>query len=631
MVLTILVIALQAPTVEPVTTGYRPRLSPDGKWVAFHRPVQTDDTDLRGSPVWRNEVWIRDVGSGEEKRLAKDAWISGWINSTTLIFRDGTMATTTAPTDPVRVAKLPADFHASNRAWAPGGARMAFIPYIKWDSQSPDPLSRRTIYVADGDAHPKAVELGHSILAEDPGVLAWSPDGKRLAYHQEFFRDGNIPVRRIGVIDISTGANRFVGEGHRFGNRGFSLSERWGDSPGTWDAKGERFVFVTGRGGGEADVYVSNAAGTEVHQLTEDGDCKWSPVLDPAGRRVAFCAGVLKQTNKDPQWPLFDLFEGRIRILDLYTGREMAFAPDRKGVGSNVAWLADGSGVLFDWTGHEIFKSILPTAAKLEAGAAIAAKPALTRKDRILRALKSDSEAIVEWAAEESAAQADADIVSGLRAALARSLKSQQTQSERALLFAISRLNARAAAPEVIGSIHSTYDANRNLALGLVGEWKLAQATEAVLKIVEELPESETNVHAAGALAWLSHESGWKLLERYAKADAKEIRGAVASSLEGLADPRAIGILIGLVDDEAVVYISVGGEHQIGDRAERALARITGVTLARKPIAWMTWWNEVGRRLPAVPTPNPALQKLDEELRRREKEWREKLRKSKGD
>ncbi|HEU4339718.1 MAG TPA: hypothetical protein VFS19_06590 [Planctomycetota bacterium] len=631
LVLVALLIAQQSPAVE-LCSGSRPRVSPDGRWVGFHRSVETDDTDLRGNSVWRTDVWIRDLGSGEEKRLAMDSWLSGWVDATTAVFHGGKTAGVTGVAPAIKAAQPPEGITACNRAWAAGGKRMAYVPIINWSGKNPGGGADRKIYIVDLGAPPKAIELGHNLMAEDEGVLSWSPDGKRLVYHLKFFRNGNLPVRRIGVIDLATGTNRFVGEGHQYGNKGFRLSERWGESPGTWDGKGERFVFVTGRGGDEAEVHLSNAAGTEVLQLTEDNECKWSPMLDPSGRRVAFCAGrVEKQTSDDERFPMYELVKGRIRVLDLYTGREEVVTTPKTAVASNVTWLKDGSGIVFDcWDGEEspaLFQCKLPVPWKLEPGAALVSKPALTRHQRILKALASDIEEIVEWAAEQSRVEPDAAITAEVRKTLGRATKKGMTQAERALLFAISALDARDAAPEVIAAFESSYEANQCLALGMVAHWRLKEATDKILKIVERTPETETNVHAASALAWLSHETGWKVLERYCKSNEKSIRGAVAYSLDGLADPKAMGILISLADDSAVLYASYRGEVQVGDHAEKALATITGMTFDRKPIAWLSWWNQQSGKLPTVPSPNPALKKLEVEMERREKEWQEKLRK----
>jgi hypothetical protein len=626
LVLTVL-LAIPQIQAEPVCAGMCPRVSPDGRWVALQRAAMSDQPGLRGLPEFTFETWVRDLRSGEEKRLAKDAWASGWIDPTTVVFHDGTSAGVNGAPDAGKIAKPPAGISIRNCAWAPGGRKLAYSPICNWSGKPPLPWADRKIYIVEGSAHPASIELGHELMAENEGLLSWSPDCKRLAFHQVFFRYGNMPVRRIGVIDVAAGTHRFVGEGaYLHGNPGLSMSDRRGDGSGTWSAKGDRFVFVTGRGGGEADVYVSNADGTEVKQLTEDADCKWAPVLDPAGRRVAFCAARLQEGN---------LVDGRIRILDLYTGRETSARADPEGTGSRIQWLTDGSGIIFAWEsmpgdfrGSEkvsnLFKAVLPKPDALAPGAAIVSKPPLTRKERILKALISTTEEVVEWAAEEAQALADPAIIPDLRKALGRATQGEKTQAERALLFAVSALNARDAAPEVIGAIHSKYDANQHLALGIVGQWRLKQATDTLLKILEKTPEDETNVHAAAALAWHSHETGWKLLERYLTSGEKEIRGAVAHSLDGLADPKAVPILIRLVDDSAVLYISQG-EVTVGDHAERALARITGVTFNRKPIAWLSWWNEQAGKLPAVPSPNPGLQKLDEEMKRRGEEWQEKM------
>jgi hypothetical protein len=564
----LLQISSQPPPVESLGAGSGPLISPGGDWVVFRRAVITEHLGWPHLPEYKFEVWARHLKSREEKLLHKNARLSEWLDGNTVIFEDGRTAALKG--DPARFVALPKDAHAVNAAWTKGGDRAAFITF----HPTTRPGKNRTITIVEAGGKRTPIELEHALLAERPGTLAWSPDGRRLAFHQVFLQPEKKPIRRVGVINAETGAVRFVGEGNSSGNPGLEFGEGKGPGAGMWDAKGERFVFVTGRGGGEAEVHVASADGDEVLQVTEDTDCKWSPVLDPAGLRVAYCAAAYKNGFRT-------LSEGRVRVLDLLTGSEVAVKALTPGFPQRVAWLPDGSGIVWDWDAGgdlNLYRTRLQPLDPLPPGTTI----------------KS---------AEQCRAPADREFIPDLRKALNRLGKPagfRHSEAESELLLAVAALDAREAAPEVMFflSWHESY--NQMLALNLVGRWRLMEATDHLLAMSVEKPVRKSNAGAAGALAWLSHPTAWPLLNRFVVSTDPDVRAAVVDSLDGLSDPKAVGILIPLVEDP-----------RIGLAAERALARITGMTFDRKPMEWAAWWARQDRLLPVVPTPNPAMEKLE--------------------
>src|SRR5258706_12478546 len=118
----------QQPQPERLCSGSRPRVSPDGRWVALHRFVAIPgEFGFHGEQIYRTEVWIRDLRTGEEKLLSKASWLSGWINSTREVFHDAKSAVVPGAPDTGKVSKPPDGITAQNKAWAPGGARIAYF------------------------------------------------------------------------------------------------------------------------------------------------------------------------------------------------------------------------------------------------------------------------------------------------------------------------------------------------------------------------------------------------------------------------------------------------------------------------------------------------------------------------
>ncbi len=599
---------LRSFVARPVSEGSMPRISSDGKWLAVRRFVQDpDQTDIRGNRVWRSEVWIRDQQTGRERRVAEDDYLLGWIDAETLILLTGGPMSANVGVKPPEVARLPGNMRVKNREWASGGRSVACIPDVMFYRSNPlltPPAGADgTIYVLEGPRAPRPLALDHTVNTDSSGFLSWSPDGKRLAFHLLFFRRGDVPIRRIGVVEISSGRTVFVGEGaYVHQNWGLLGTETPGGAPGMWDGRGERLVFVTGRGGGEGEVYVATADGAEVVQLTDDGLSKWSPTLDPAGRRVAFC--VAKRVGEDGSMRGYHL-----RVLDLLTGEAQSFRPDETGGCHNVVWSPNGSRIFYDWSGR-ILEARPEPPPPPPPGARVAGKPAQSRREKILEALRADNPAIVAWGAEQAGAGADEETLQALRRALAREVARQEYAPAREILETLRALRAHEAAPEVILALEFKEDWTKCLAASIAGAWKLEAAIPRLKEILANLRESRPGIFAAGALARMGERSGLEALRGYVKSRDRQVRGDAAVQLGEIPDPESVDLLIGLVSDMEVRFMSLDGDTQVGDTAELSLALLTGETFGRDPAKWKAWWETRGRKLPEVSPSNPALDKL---------------------
>ena len=141
-------------------------------------------------------------------------------------------------------------------AWSPDGARIAFVSHRDGTSH---------VYVMEADGTGTA-RLTSS--AKDDDRPAWSPDGRRIVFSREGALFG---------VPASGGAARRVG--HGIGNAA---------NP-AWSPDGKHIVYDYRKPGfAVRELYVMNADGTGIHQLTHLGRTSTFPAWSPDGKRIAF-------------------------------------------------------------------------------------------------------------------------------------------------------------------------------------------------------------------------------------------------------------------------------------------------------------------------------------------------------
>ena len=132
-------------------------------------------------------------------------------------------------------------------AWSPDGRRIAFHSYRDGPSQ---------IYVMNAD--------GTGVTRLSPGEApAWSPDGRRIAFAS--------PGDGISVMNADgTGVTSLTSRG-------------WGPA---WSPDGRRIAFANLVDSGVPGIFVMNADGTGARRLTSTSG--WGPAWSPDGGRIAF-------------------------------------------------------------------------------------------------------------------------------------------------------------------------------------------------------------------------------------------------------------------------------------------------------------------------------------------------------
>ncbi len=162
----------------------------------------------------------------------------------------------------------------SSPAWSPDGTRIAYV------EDYPDGASDIWVMNPDGSMQ---VRLTDGVGA--PKSPVWSPDSSRIAFTRDTQRDGS----SIYVVGSDGRGETRLTDGQGF------------DAQPAWSPHGTKIAFLSTRDG-EEELYVMNADGTDQTRLTnvatDQPDCCFGqPTWSPDGAKLAFA--VLEGGNWD--------------------------------------------------------------------------------------------------------------------------------------------------------------------------------------------------------------------------------------------------------------------------------------------------------------------------------------------
>jgi Tol biopolymer transport system component len=149
----------------------------------------------------------------------------------------------------------------------------------------------------------------------DDTSSAWSPDGRTVAFYSNERRPDGRPIQNIYLVDVQDGCapgtlltegrfpswssdGRLVFDRGQLGVRDIWVRERVGretqltfggrNTRADWSPDGTKIAFARGEGEDAEDIYVMNADGSDVTQLTSHPAGDNGPQWSPDGRKIVF-------------------------------------------------------------------------------------------------------------------------------------------------------------------------------------------------------------------------------------------------------------------------------------------------------------------------------------------------------
>ncbi len=306
---------------------------------------------------------------------------------------------------------------------------------------------------------------------------------------------------------------------------------------------GTRIAWIEGQGRKEADAYVADVASGAVYRVTVDGETKWSPALDPTGRRLAFLTADMTAYDNL-------VTRRRLRVLDLATGvaKDLPL-PGTDGVPGTLGWSPDGRQLVYELRGGSIggvYAQVVPPAPDGPADAR-PVTPEPKPQARTVAWLASPDADRVAAAIVRADEAWDAAYVGPVRAALARWMKTDHGVV-RAGLILLGSKGVKEAVPEFLLALGTKRGSTQRLAV----QWLARLGARQVVPDLDKLRAGSTfelRVAAAGAMVELGDARGWETLRKAAEHEEVAARLDVCAALWRIREPAAVDLLVPWVGD----------------------------------------------------------------------------------
>ena len=315
-----------------------PKISPDGKWVAF--AVATPDMNANRNA---SNIWIVPATGGEALQLTQSGhdmspvWSPDGKTLTFLSSRDGSSQVYALSMEGGEAHALT---HLSTGAdmvkWSPDGKTIAFTSAVYPDCKD-DPCNKKR----DEEKEKNKVKAR---VYEQLLYRHWDHwfEGKRSHLFVQA-ADGNGEAR-----DLNAGANYDVPPDQRGGPEDINFSP---------DSKEICFTAVTDKIEAistNGDLFVVPVAGGEAKRITTNPGFDGNPVYSPDGRFIAYHAQLTPGYEAD-RW--------RVMLYDRQTGKSENLTESFDRSADELAWSADSKTILFT-AENETLRPVYAMAAK---------------------------------------------------------------------------------------------------------------------------------------------------------------------------------------------------------------------------------------------------------------------------
>lgn len=219
---------------------FAPKPSPDGRWLAFARKVPDSTFEWRGHRYGpRTALWLRDLGSGEERKLL-----------------DPITADATLTTNKHKLRQLLPDYN-----WSHDGrtivltldGKLARID-VASGKVTPVPFSARVRRTISEQARARQSVASRTFPVLNPRWPATSPDGKRLVFEA---------VGRLWSMNLPLGTPRLL-------TSESALRDQPMEATPSWSADGRWVYFVTWADREGGHVWRIPANGGAAERLTQE-------------------------------------------------------------------------------------------------------------------------------------------------------------------------------------------------------------------------------------------------------------------------------------------------------------------------------------------------------------------------